>query len=149
MNPDTHTSLLKALRDYFLLCPLLSGKALGVDFPPPMASGFSIQGLEDACLLRRYWDGSSLRQLPFRILMRASFLEDTRQNLAVRQILDTLADWVEQQTRKGVFPQLPGGKKAQALSLERSPALGDQSSGSVCWSIQCRLTYYCIPQEIL
>ena len=61
------SSIIGALRDYFLSCPLLGDKPLNIDYLPERGLEYSIDTTPATEIVKRYTDGSSIRQYLFAV----------------------------------------------------------------------------------
>ena len=64
------------------------------------------------------------------------------QNLANSGFYESLAAWLESQTRAGDLPVLPKGKKAQAIEAQSTGYLFTSGPDTGKYQIQCRLQYF-------
>ena len=96
------STIVQALYDYFLACPLLEGADIGVDWLGE--GGYSLSFTPAAQVLRRYTDGGTVRQAAFVLAGREPYGPETGLNLETSGFYEQLAAWMEQQTAKGQLP---------------------------------------------
>ena len=63
-------------------------------------------------------------------------------SLANSGFYESLAAWLESQTRAGDLPVLPKGKKAQAIEAQSTGYLFTSGPDTGKYQIQCRLQYF-------
>lgn len=104
-------TIIKSLWDYFLTCPLMGNKKINIDFLPEKGVEYSIDTTPATEIVKWYTDGSSVRQYLFVVRSVEEYSSDVLQNLANSGFYESLAAWLESQTRAGDLPVLPKGKK--------------------------------------
>lgn len=137
-----HKSIAKALREYFLTCPLLGDHPLGVDWLPDKSVAFSIDTTPASQVLCRYFSGSSLRQYEFVLRSVQDYGADVLQNLENSALYEKLAAWMEEQTRKRNFPDLGPGRTVQSIEAQSTGYLMTVSPDVGRYQIQCRIIYH-------
>lgn len=135
-------TIIQALRDYFLTCPLMGNSKINVDFLPEKGVEYSIETTPATEIIRRYVGGASQRQYLFVIRSVNGYGPDVLQNIANSGFYENLADWLEQQTKVHNFPALPAGKKPQKIEAQSTGYLFTTGPDSGRYQIQCRILYY-------
>lgn len=134
-------TVIQALREYFLACPLLGTRPIGVDYLPEKGLAYSIDTTPASGILQRYMSGSSLRQYLFILSSISDYGADELQNLANSGFYEKLSDWLEQQTKQRYFPVLDKTRIVQKIETQSTGYFfgGDTQNGK--YQIQCRLIY--------
>lgn len=132
---------IKSLWDYFLACPLTADRKLNVDYLPENGVEYSIDTIPATDVVKKYTDGSSIRQYLFVFRSVNEYGNDALQNLANSGFYEQLADWLEQQSQASNFPQLPAGKNPIKIETQSTGYLFTTSPDSGRYQIQCRLLY--------
>lgn len=135
-------SIIEGLERYFLQCNMLKDGCLRVDFMGEKPVEYSIEVLPCDPIIRRYVDGSSIRQYLFAFGSREYYSQERLQNIENSAFYERLSDWVEKQNQFGNFPELPDGKEAQGIFLVSSGYLFGESKTSARYQIQLRLEYF-------
>lgn len=135
-------TIIKSLWDYFLACPLMGNKKINIDFLPEKGVEYSIDTTPATEIVKWYTDGSSVRQYLFVVRSVEEYSSDVLQNLANSGFYESLAAWLESQTRAGNLPALPKGKKAQAIEAQSTGYLFTSGPDTGKYQIQCRLQYF-------
>lgn len=134
-------TIIKALRDYFLTCPLMGKKKINIDFLPEKGMEYSIDTTPATGVLEEYIDGSSRRQYLFVIRSVNEYGSDVLQNIANSGFFERLADWLDTQTKAEIFPSLPTGKTPEKIEAQSTGYLFTISPEAGKYQIQCRLVY--------
>jgi hypothetical protein len=137
-----NATILGALRDYFLACPLTGDNALRIDWLPERGVAYSIDTTPATEILRRYVSGSTLRQYIFVLRSVNDYGADTLQNLANCGFFEQLASWMEIQTRAGHFPDLGVGRTVRSIEAQSTAYLFTTGPDTGKYQIQCRIIYF-------
>lgn len=134
-------TIIKSLWDYFLACPLTGEKKLNVDYLPENGVEYSIDTTPATDIVKRYTDGSSIRQYLFVFRSVEEYGNDVLQNLANSGFYEQFSDWLEAQSTSGNLPKLPTGKTAIKLETQSTGYLFTTGPDTGRYQIQCRLQY--------
>ena len=135
-------SIIKGLEQYFAKCPLLKEGFLRVDYLGEKPIEYVIEILPTDPILKRYADGSSVRQYLFAFGSREFYSQERLQNIENSAFYERLADWVERKSWSGELPEMPEGMEAQGLYVVSSGYLFDGTKSNARYQIQLRLEYY-------
>jgi len=135
-------TIIQALMDYFLTCPLMGNSKINVDFLSEKGAEYSIDTTPATETIKRYVGGASQRQYLFVIRSVNGYGPDVLQNIANSGFYENLVDWLEQQTKARNFPALPSGKKPQKIEAQSTGYLFTAGPDSGRYQIQCRILYY-------
>jgi len=135
-------SMMQSLRAYLRTCPLLAQERLNVDFLEGEAGAYSLESAPGQVILRRYADGSSVRQLPFTLSSRAFYGPDIRRNLDSLGFFEGLSEWLEDQSASGNLPEAGGGRRALAVRALTHGYAYAAETDSARYQIQCALDYF-------
>ena len=134
-------SLVNALRNYFLSCPLLKeNSALNVDFLSVDGIEYSIDTVPTETTIERYVDGSRLCQYSFVFASRENYNADSLQNIENIAFYEKLEAWINQNNLKRNLPKLLDGT-AQKIEVTTAGYLFDENMTTARYQIQCRLIY--------
>lgn len=136
-------TIIEALRGWLRAYPPLSKGRLAVDFLPKQAQTYSVDSVPCKEEVRRYLDGSSLRQFLFTLSSREFKGEDIGQNVDNLAFYEGFSTWVMEQNRARRFPQLGEGRTARKIEVTTSgyPFRVDDH-GTARYQIQLRLEYF-------
>lgn len=134
-------TIIKALRDYFLTCPLMGDSKINVDYLPETGIEYSIDTTPATEVIKKYVNGDTKRQYLFVIRSVNDYGSDTLQNIANSGFYEKLSDWLETQTDAKNFPELPTGKEPEKIEAQSTGYLFTTSPDKAKYQIQCRLVY--------
>lgn len=122
--------------------PLSSGR-LGIDFLPREAQTYSVDSVPCKEEVKRYLDGSSLRQFLFVLSSRNFKGEDIGQNADNLAFYQGFSAWILQKDREKDLPRLGPGRTARKIEVTSSgyPFQVDDC-GTARYQIQLRLEYF-------
>lgn len=126
-------------------CPLLDddGK-VRVNFLGETPIEYVIEEVPAEPIVKKYIDGSSVRQVLFIFGSREDYDKNAIQNMVSSGFYEKLAEWFDKQTAEGNLPILPDNM--QCLKIEAITTgyafEADELGKTARYQIQCRLTYY-------
>ncbi len=135
-------SIISALEEYFRGCPLLANGAFRVDYLGIAPIEYSIDVLPVDPIVKRYTDGSSVRQYLFTFSSREFYSPDRLQNIENSAFYEKLSDWCETKNKAQELPELPSGMEAEKLQVVSSGYLFDAKMKNARYQIQLRLIYF-------
>lgn len=135
-------SIIEALEQFFLDCELLKESCLRVDFLGEKPVEYAIETLPCDPIVKRYANGSTVRQYLFAFGSREYYSQERLQNIQNSAFYEKLSDWVEEKDRSETFPELPDGMEAEGLRVVSSGYLFDGSMKNARYQIQLQLLYY-------
>lgn len=135
-------SIIEALEQFFLDCELLKDGCLRVDFLGEKPVEYVIETLPCDQIVKRYANGSTVRQYLFAFGSREYYSQERLQNIQNSAFYEKLSDWVEEKDRSQTFPELPDGMEAEGLRVVSSGYLFDGSMKNARYQIQLQLLYY-------
>lgn len=135
-------TIIQSLWDYFRTCPLMQGSKINIDYLPDTPLEFSIDTTPATEIVKRYVDGSSIRQYLFVLRSVNDYGPDILQNIANSGFFETLSEWMEQRTLDGNLPVLPAGKMSQRVEAQSTCYLMSEHAKTGKYQIQCRLQYF-------
>jgi len=134
-------TIIEAVREFLKGCPLLTDGKINVDFLPAEASTYSVDVTPITPVVKRYIDGSSLRQFAFTFATRTYYGNHIRQQIDNIGFFESFAEWIEEQSRARKFPALGKGRVARSLEVTTSGYVFSPDTETARYQIQCRLTY--------
>lgn len=139
MQNDT---IIQALEKYFLQYELLKKGSFRVDYLGEKPVEYAIEVLPTDPIIKRYADGSTVRQYLFAFGSREYYTQDRLQNIQNSGFYEELAEWVESKSRAGELPEMPEGMEATKMQVISSGYLYDGSLANARYQIQLRLVYF-------
>ncbi|WP_018592623.1 hypothetical protein [Terrisporobacter glycolicus] len=140
-------TILEAIRNYIKECPYLSefSRGINVDYLGENTNSYSIESIPATPIVRRYVDGSSIRQFLFVFSSREAYGQDAFQNLENIGFYELFSKWIEQQNRLRKLPDLGEGKtvrKIETLTTGYTGEIMDMQMDKCRYQIQCRIEYF-------
>lgn len=135
-------SIIEGVTNYFLQCPLLKDGVFRVDALGSEPVEYAIETGITSPILRRYVDGSSIRQYQFHFNSREAYSMDRILAIQNECFYEDLCNWVEKQSRIGNLPELPSGCEAQALEVLAPGFMLDATMENAHYQIQLQLRYF-------
>ena len=120
----------------------LSGR-LDVDFLTEKADTYSVDTVPCEEVLKRYHDGSMVKQFQFAVSSRRYYDKNIKQNLSNLQFFEDLTAWVEQMARERRLPVMDNGREALKIVVTSNayPFIVSED-GKARYQLQMRLEYY-------
>ncbi len=135
-------SIIEGLDQYFRACPLLKDGMFRVDALGDEAVEYMLETGITSPVIKRYVDGSSIRQYLFNFNSREYYGMDRVQAIQNSTFYEKFGDWVEEQSRAGNLPEMPEGMEALAISVLTPGYLFDASMENARYQIQLQLKYF-------
>lgn len=131
--------IIKAIRDYFLDCPLLHDGIMNVDYIDENI-GYSINALPSEPYYKLYVDGDGIRQFYFAIESREAYGEDVLNNITNSGFQQKLEEWINENNENGILPVLDDYTPIRIdVTYTGYMQYADPMYGN--YQIQCRLLY--------
>ena len=136
-------TILESIRKFISTCPYLNefAQGIGVDFLSEEATSYSIEEVPANPIVKKYIDGSSIRQFIFIFSSREAYGSDVFVNLDNIGFYEKFYSWIEEQNLKGNLPDIIGGESLKIEAQTNGYAF-DTDIDKARYQIQCRLTYF-------
>lgn len=134
-------SIIQAITDYFMKCPLLKDGVFRVDALGVGPVEYTIETGTFDPIIERYLSGGSYRQYQFSFGSREYYSMDRIRNIENSAFYENLADWVEEQSLLGNLPELPDGMYAEEIEVQSQGYIFDSSMKNARYQIPLRLLY--------
>lgn len=135
-------TIIEAIRNYVATYEGLKGERLGIDFLPPDETAYSVDATPTKSEVKRYTDGSSLRQFSFTLAARAFWGPDVRQQVDNLAFFEGFEEWLRVQNAHRNFPQLGEGRTARKVEVTTSGYAFAPGTDYARYQIQCNLIYF-------
>ncbi len=135
--------IIESIRNFIAGCPLLKDNTiLCVDRLGDTEIEYTIDSEMTEPILRKYVDGSSLRQFNFVFASREKYGSDTLQNIANSGFYEDFADWIEKQSNSGNLPELDEYRTPQYIEVLSGGYVFDTTDSTARYQIPLRFVYY-------
>ncbi len=135
-------SIIEGLDAYFRACPLLEDGVFRVDALGSDPVEYALETGITTPVIRRYVDGSSVRQYQFNFNSREAYSMDRLLAIQNSRFYENLCNWVEEQSKAGNLPELPEGMEAQELTVLTPGFMLDASMECARYQVQLQLIYF-------
>lgn len=121
----------------------LAGGRLNVDFLPEDAKTYSVDSVPTREIVKKYLDGSSVRQFLFCISSREFYGDNITQNVDNHVFYEDLSAWLEEQCRLRAFPEIGEGRSVRSIEISSTayPFVVDDH-GTARYQLQLNLIYF-------
>lgn len=135
-------TIIQGIVEYFMKCPLLEEGVFRMDALGEEAVEYTIEtGMFDP-IVKKYIDGSSIRQYQFSFASREFYSMDRIQNMKNICFYEKFAEWVEDQSRKENLPDMPEGMYPSELEVMAQGYIMSNTMMHARYQIPLRLLYY-------
>ncbi len=136
-------SIITALRDWLIGCPLLRDGCLSVECLGEKPMEYTIEADQPSNpVLKKYAGGDSLRQYPFVFASREKYGADTLQNISNSGFYEEFSAWVERQSEEGNLPLLDAGRTPQRIEVLSVGCPYSVTEKTARYQIQLNFIYY-------
>ena len=136
-------TLMESVRIFIKECPHIDtfSTVLGVDYLAKENKSYSIEEIPCNPVVKKYIDGSSVRQYLFIFSSREAYGQDVLTNLDNLGFYELFSAWVEEQSNLENLPTLDNGEALKIEVLTNGYAF-DTDIDNARYQIQCKLTYF-------
>lgn len=135
-------TVMENVRAWLKQYPTLNGR-LDVDFLDNEAETYSIDTIPCEEIIKRYRDGSAVKQFQFAVSSRRYYEQNIKQNLSNLEFFEDLTAWVEAQAHNRNLPDMDEGRAAQRIIVTSTayPFVVSED-GKARYQIQMRFEYF-------
>lgn len=135
-------SIMEGLTAYFLKCPLLKDGVFRVDALGSEPVEYALESAITSPVLKKYVDGSSIRQYRFNFNSREAYSMDRILVIQNESFYEDLCNWVEEQNISENLPEMPEGCEAQEITVLAPGFMLDATMENAFYQIQLQLKYF-------
>lgn len=137
-------NIVESIKEYIGTCPHLANinGGINVNYLGENTVSYMIEELPREQILKKYIDGSSLRQYCFMFVSREVYGQDIVQNIANSEFYENFAKWLELQSELNKLPVLDSDKVAQKIEVLTSGYVFEKNLDKAQYKIECRVVYY-------
>lgn len=135
-------SIMEGLIAYFLKCPLLKDGVFRVDALGSEPVEYALESAITSPILKKYVDGSSIRQYRFNFNSREAYSMDRILAIQNESFYEDLCNWVEEQNISENLPEMPEGCEAQEITVLAPGFMLDATMENAFYQIQLQLKYF-------
>jgi hypothetical protein len=135
-------TVMENVRAWLRQYPGLNGR-LDVDFLDEDADTYSIDTIPCEEIIKRYKDGSTIKQFQFAISSRRYYEQNIAQNLSNLDFFEKLTAWIEQKAQQHELPEMDNNRTALKIIVTSTAYPFDVSEdGKARYQQQMRLEYF-------
>lgn len=138
--------IINSIRDYIRTCPYLkeffNAVKVNVDYLAEDPTSYSIEETPCEPIVKKYVDGSSVRQYEFVFCSRESYGPDVLQNIDNCGFYEDFANWIEEQNDLGNLPVLDSNKECKSIKCLTTGYAFQTDIDKARYQIQMRMTYF-------
>lgn len=137
-------TIIESVRNFIETCPYLPEfrAAVNAQYLGEDVKSYMIESTPVEPVVKRYTDGSTLRQFAFVFASREYFGPDVIENIDNSGFYEHFADWLEMSTMEGHLPEMEQGKHPRKILATTTGYVFNADETKAMYQIQCRLTYF-------
>lgn len=135
-------TVMECVREWLKTYPKLNGR-LDVDFLDEDAETYSLDTVPCEEVIKRYKDGSTMKQFQFAVSSRRYYEQNIAQNLSNLEFFEGLTAWVENKAHARELPAMDGNREAQKIIVTSTAyPFVISEDGKARYQLQMRLEYF-------
>lgn len=136
--------IINAIKEYIEKCPYLSefSKGININFLDDEISSYSIETIPINPIIKRYIDGSSIRQYLFLFCSKESYGQEVLQNIQNSGFFEKFTLWIEKNNKQGILPSLNDGREAIKIEVLTTGYPFQTDIDRARYQIQLKLEYF-------
>ncbi|MBR6243233.1 MAG: chloramphenicol resistance protein [Ruminococcus sp.] len=134
-------TIAESIREYILQFPELKDGCLLVDFMGNEPVEYTIETVPCDPVVKKYTDGSCMKQFLFIFASREFYSESIAVNLGNLEFYEHFEDWIKEQNDNGELPELSGNREAVSIEVTTRGYAFEADTNTARYQIQLRLIY--------
>ena len=136
-------TIIEGIRTWLKTYDGFAGERINVDFLTDDVKTYSVDSVPTKEVIKKYLDGSTLRQFLFCVSSREFYGEDIKQNVDTHAFYEELSAWLEKQCKKRSFPDTGDGRAVRPIEINSTayPFVVDER-GTARYQSQLNMIYY-------
>jgi len=134
-------TITESIREYILGFPELKDGCLLVDFMGNEPIEYTIEPIPCEPIIKRYTDGSCMKQFLFLFASREYFSEDIAVNLGNLEFYEKFEDWIEEQNDNGILPDLGESRDPVSVEVTSRGYAFSADTNTARYQVQLKLTF--------
>ena len=133
--------VIEAIRDYISNCPALETFNINVNYLEDDYDSFSIEETPCDPVVKRYIDGSMMKQCQFVFTSKEPYSADVIGNIDNSNFYEEFSNWIETNNKEGIFPSLEEGLEPTQIKVISSPYVITTEEDKSIYQVQLNLIY--------
>jgi len=148
MNNKGDRRIMEGIRDFVKECPHLQTylealkRDVNVEHLEEDDKSYSIESEPIKPVVKRYLDGSAVKQFAFVFASREAYGREVLENLENCGFYEDFADWIEECDANKKYPDIGEGREVTKLAVTTTPYVFDTSMTTAKYQIQVLMRYY-------
>ena len=140
----SNKKIIEAIREYIgnLSCMSTFANAINVNYLSDDDDSFSIEEVPCNPVIKKYVDGSSIRQYQFIFTSKEPYSEEILQNIDNSTFYEDFANEIEKKNNNSIFPPIGEGLKAKSIEVISNPYCVRVTEDKAIYQINLNLKYY-------
>lgn len=136
--------IIEAIRKYIseLDCMATFSNAININYLGGEVNNFSIEEVPTEPIIKKYIDGTSIRQLQFVFCSREPYGAEVLQNIENSNFYEDFANEIEEKNYRNIFPELGNKLEARSIEVTSTGYTVDVTEDTSMYQINLRLKYY-------
>lgn len=136
--------IIEAVRKYIseLDCMKVFDNAININYLADETDSFSIEEIPVNPIVKKYVDGSSIRQFQFVFCSREPYGAEILQNIENSSFYEDFAEEIEKKNNKGVLPLLTENLEARSIEVLSNAYTVSVTEDTALYQINLNLKYY-------
>ena len=135
--------IIESVKRYFeeLASMSVFNNAINVNYLNDEINNFSIEEMPTSPIVKRYANGSTMRQYQFSLNSRAIYNDEILQNIENSGFYEKLCEEIEQKNDNGILPILEENKTAVSIEITSTPVIISNDTTSAIYQVNFILKY--------
>lgn len=136
--------MINAIRNYLLTYDYFekNDSFINVNFLDVDIGSFSLVPVPTQPLIKKYIDGSSIKQFEFALTSKNTFSEDYAKNIENCGFYLDFENWIDKNNDLGIYPELPEGMEARKIETTTNGILINNETSECIYEITLKLKYF-------
>lgn len=136
--------IIEAVRKYIgeLDCMSIFDSAININYLAGEVDSFSIEEVPTNPIVKKYIDGSSIRQFQFVFCSREPYGAEILQNIENSTFYEDFASEIEEKNDKDILPILGNGLEPMSIEVVSTGYTVDVTEDTALYQINLNLKYY-------
>lgn len=148
MRKGNDKKIMEGIREFLKECPDIQiyldtlRKDVNVEYLEEDAKNYSVESEPIEPVVKRYLDGSEVKQFAFIFSSREAYGREVLDNLANCGFYENFADWLDQCNKEKKFPDIGEGREVTRITATTTPYMFDTSETTAKYQIQVVMKYF-------
>lgn len=136
--------MIDSIRDYLLKYDYFEKNEsfINVNFLDYEIGSFSLDPVPTQPVVKKYVDGSAIKQYEFALTSKESYSEDCLKNIEISNFYLDFEKWIYNNNLNNYLPELSFGQESMGIEITTNGILVNNESGDCIYQISLKLKYY-------